>query len=119
MVLKTSLDKSKPCETLYRDCKNFNSESFNEDLQNALSTTQTNPCKQFEDMFLSVLNMHAAFEKKLLRENHSQYVTIKASRKAIMRRSILEKIKKQINESLKAYKKQKNYCSQLYKKERK
>ena len=49
--------------------------------------------------------MHAPFEKKLLRENHSQYVTIKASRKAIMRRSILEKIKKQTNESLKAYKK--------------
>ena len=74
-------------------------------LQNALSTTQTNSCKQFEDMFLSVLNMHAPFEKKLLRKNHSQYVTIKASRKAIMRRSILEKIKKQTNESLKAYKK--------------
>ena len=38
-----------------------------------------------------------------------------------MRRSKLEKIylKKQTNESLKAYKKQKNYCSKLCKKERK
>ena len=64
--------------------------------------------------------MHVPLKKKLLRANHSQYAT-KALRKAIMRRSKLEKIyfKKQTNESLKAYKKQKNYCSKLYKKERK
>ena len=38
-----------------------------------------------------------------------------------MRRSYLEKIyfKKRTDHSLKAYKKQKNYCSRLYKKERK
>ena len=64
--------------------------------------------------------MHAPLKKKLLRENHPQYV-IKALRKANMRRSKLEKVyfKKQTNESLRAYKKQKNYCSKLYKKERK
>ena len=106
--------KKKPCEILYRDYKNFNSESFNEDLRNILSTTQINTCKQFEDTFLRVLNMHAPLKKKLLRANHSQYVT-KALRKA------MEKIyfSEQTNESLKAYKKQKNYCSKLYKKERK
>ena len=38
-----------------------------------------------------------------------------------MKRSKLEKIyfRKQTNESLKAYKKQKNYCSKFYKDERK
>ena len=63
--------------------------------------------------------MHAPL-KKVLKTNHSQCIT-KAFRKAIMRRSKLEKIyfKKQTNESLKAYKKQKNYCSKLYKKEKK
>ena len=117
-VLKASFDKNKPCEILYRDYKN--PESFNEDLQKILSITQINTCKQFRDTFLSVLNMHAPLKNKLLRANHSQYVT-KALRKAIMRRSKLEKIyfKKEINESLKAYKMQKNYCSKLYKKERK
>ena len=119
-VLKTSFDKNKPCEILYRDYKNFNSESFNEDLQKKLSITQINTCEQLEDTFLSVLNMQAPLKKKLLRANHSQYAT-KVLRKAIMRRSKLEKIylKKQAKESLKAYKKQKNYCSKLYKKERK
>ena len=59
--------------------------------------------------------MDAPLKKKLLRENHSQYVT-KALRKAIMRRSKLGKIyfKKQTDESLKAYNKQKNHCSKLY-----
>ena len=48
------------------------------------------------------------------------YVT-KALRKAIMKRSQLEKIyfKKRTQESPKKYKKQKNYCSRLYKRERK
>ena len=50
-VLKTSFDKNKPCEILYRYYKNFNSESFNEDLQKNLSITQINTCKQFEDRF--------------------------------------------------------------------
>ena len=61
--------------------------------------------------------MHSPLKKKLLRADHSHYVT-KALRKAIMRRSKLEKIyfKKQTNESLKTYKKHKNYCSTLYKK---
>ena len=99
--------------------KNFNSESFNEDLHNILSTTQINTFKQLEDTFLSVLNIHAPLKKKLLRANHSQYVT-KALRKAIMRRSKLEKIyfKKQTNESLKAYRKQKITAASFLKKKK-
>ena len=56
----------------------------------------------------------------MLRANHSSYVS-KPLRKAIMRRSYLEKIyfKKRTVDSLTKYKKQKNYCSRLYKKERK
>ena len=81
-VLKTSFDKNKPCEILSRDYKNFNSESFNEDLQNILSTTQIHTCKQFEDTFLSLLNIHAPLKRKSLRANHSQYV-IKAFSKQL------------------------------------
>ena len=119
-VLKTSFDKNIPCEILYRGYKNLKSECSSEDLQNILSTTQINSCKQSKYLFVSVLNIHAPLKKELLRTNHSQYVT-KALIKAIMRRSKLEKIyfEKQTNESLKTYKKQKNYCRKLYKKERK
>ena len=97
--------KQKPVK-LYTDTKNFNSKSFDEDLQNILSSTQINTFNQFKDTSLSVLNIHAPLKTKLLRPNHSQYVT-KALRKAIVRRSKLEKIyfKKQTNKSLKVYKK--------------
>ena len=42
-------------------------------------------------------------------------------RKAIMRRSYFENkyLKKRTGQSLRAYKKQKNYCSRLYRKEKK
>ena len=48
------------------------------------------------------------------------YMT-KALRKAIMERSELENkhVKNKTNENLKSYKKQRNFCSKLYKKERK
>ena len=59
-------------------------------------------------------------KRKLLRANHSSYISTPL-RKAIMRRSHLEKVyyKNKSEKSFKAYKKQKNFCSRLYKKERK
>ena len=80
-----------------------------------LQYKKKNTFKQFEDIFLSVLNKRGPLKRMLLRANHPQHVT-KALRKAIMRRSKLEKIyfKKQTNEFLKVCKKQKNYCSKLY-----
>ena len=59
-------------------------------------------------------------KRKLLRANHSSYIS-KPLRKTIMRRSHLEKVyyKNKSEKSFKAYKKQKNFCSRLYKNERK
>ena len=59
-------------------------------------------------------------KRKLLRANHSAYVS-KPLRKAIIRRSHLKKdyYKNKSEKNFKAYKKQKNFCSRLYKKERK
>ena len=55
-------------------------------------------------------------EKKLVRANHAPYIT-KTLRKAIVTRSYLEKVyfKKRTPNSLIRFKKQKNYCSSLYK----
>ena len=56
----------------------------------------------------------------MLRANHVPYMT-KALRKAIMKTSKLKSkyVKNKTNENLKSYKKQRNFCSKLYKKERK
>ena len=70
--------------------------------------------------FINVLNKHAPLKKKFLRANHAPYMT-KTLRKAIMSRSQLQtkyfKNKSQIDYL--AFKKQRNFCSKLYKKERK
>ena len=69
---------------------------------------------------MNLLDHHAPLKKKILRANNAPYI-IKKLRKAIMNRSQLEKIhKKTLTEkSLKVYKKEKNYVSRLFKKERK
>ena len=62
---------------------------------------------------MKVLNRHAPLKKKILRAKHSSYIS-KMLRKAIMRKLILRKsIKKTPDQSLRAYEKQKNYCSIL------
>ena len=55
-------------------------------------------------------------KRRLLRANHSSYIS-----KVLSLRSHLEKVycKNKSEKSFKAYKKQKNFCSRLYKKERK
>ena len=119
-VLKTIFSKNKPKELFYRDYKKFNFSDFNNELKNIFSRNTVGSCYQFEQIFLNVLDKHAPMKRKLLRANHSAYIS-KPLRKAIMRRSHLEKVyyKNKSEKSFKAYKKQKNFCSRLYKNERK
>ena len=69
---------------------------------------------------MAVLNKHAPIKMKTIRSNQIPYMT-KTLRKAIMRRSNLENtfLKNRCPENKTAYRKQRNYCSRLYKKERK
>ena len=115
---KTTFSKSKPKEIIYRNFKKFNEKDFNQELRGRLSTELVDNYSSFENAFIDVLNRHASIKKKVIRANHASYV-IKALRKAIMKRSQLQKIyfKKRTQESFKKYKKQKNYCSRLYKRE--
>ena len=86
----------------------------------ALSTFEKISYQEFDKTFIEILNKHVPMKKKLVRVDQAPCKT-KALRKAIMRRSELETkyFKLKTNDTLKVYKKQKNYCSRLYKKERK
>ena len=119
-VLKTSITKSKPQKITHRDYKNFVSVRFNDELKYVLAKERITSCTEFDEMFLRILNKHALRKSKLLRANQASYIS-KPLRKAIMKRSYLENLyfKKRIDHSLRNYKKQKKYCSRLYKKERK
>ena len=78
------------------------------------SQDPVNPCDKFDNIFLEVLDKHAPTKTKILRANHLSYIS-KALRKAIMKRSYLEKLffKIRTENSLKTYTRQKNYCSKL------
>ena len=119
-ALKTTFSKSKPKELFYGDYTKFHFSDFNDELKTIFSRNTVGSCYQFDQIFLNVLDKHSPMKRKLLRANHSFYIS-KPLRKAIMRRSDLEKVyyKSKSEKSFKAYKKQKNFCSRLYKKERK
>ena len=99
--------------------KHFNSESFKKDLKERLDQAKTQQYCTFEHIFMNVLDQHAPNKKKMVRANNKPYVT-KAMRKAIMIRSALaNKFRSNpTEENCKQYKKQRNFCSKLYKKER-
>ena len=115
--MKISFKKHSPIERHYRDYKFFDWTKFKNNLNEKLSEGISNN-ESFETTFIEVLNKHAPLKKKLFRANHAPYIT-KTLRKAIMRRSQLEtkylKTKTQTDLKLK---KNKNFCSKLYKRER-
>ena len=73
----------------------------------------------FDNTFLPILNRYASIKTKILRASHVLYVT-DTLRNAIMKRTELETkyLKNKMGISLKAYKKQRRFCSTLSKKER-
>ena len=107
-VLKSILQKNKPKEVIYRDYKNFDSFLFHDEAKKVMDLDKINLCPMFEELFLKVLDKHAPIKKKVVRANHTKYIS-KPLRNAIMKSSYLEKVyfKKQTNQSLERYKKQK------------
>ena len=117
-VSKTTMQRVSLKEIIYRDYKHFEPNNFRSDLRKNLESI--NNYELFEKIFLSILNKHAPLKKKVVRANHVPYMT-KALRKAIMKHSALENkyLRNNTTENKIHYKKQKKFCSRLYKKERK
>ena len=120
-VTKTTFLKAKPREITYRSYKRFDTVTFKKDLKNeiCLRTGNNNKYLPFENAFLKALDMHAPIKKKIVGANDAPYMT-KALRMVIATRSRLENVfhQKATQESKRAFKKHKNYCSRLYNMER-
>ena len=119
-VLKNTFGKQKSNIKYYRDWKKFDNAVFRTELREELDKLETHNYQSFEQIFLSLLNLHAPMKIKKQRANHKSYMT-KALRKAIMKCSELA-AKYHKTKSIEDYdnhKKQRNFCSKLYKKERK
>ena len=118
-VMKTTFPKTQPKIIYYRDYKMFDLSKFRTELRQELKKSEGQGYFHFEVTFLRVLEKHAPMKKKVLRANDKPYMT-KALRKAIMKRSTLKNkyLKDKSDESLKEFKKQKNYTKRLAKRER-
>ena len=118
-VMKTTFPKAQPKIVYYRDYKNFDLPKFRAELRDELKKTENQGYLHFEVTFLRVLERHAPMKQKVLRANDKPYMT-KVLRKAIMRRSSLKSIylKNKTDQSLREFKKHKNYTRRLAKRER-
>ena len=76
--------------------------------------------EDFENIFMYIFDKHAPIKYKYLRANDGPFMT-KELRKEVMLRSKLKNIynKKKSDESNKAYKRQRNLCTKLFRKEKK
>ena len=117
-ILKSTFPKVRPKQIDYRKFKNFDLNNFKTEIRTKMQLIDK--YETFEEEFLKVLNNHTPLKKKFIRANHAPYMT-KNLRKAIMKRSQLENkyISNSTVENRNKYKKHKNFCSKLYKKERK
>ena len=115
-TLNKKYNKPQPKEVTYRDYKNFDLNVFQMDLLTVFSSGCVD-YDTFENMFLSTLNLHAPFKKKVIRGNHAPYMN-RQLRKAMMKRNELQTkyYRNKSNQDLTIFKRQRNYVSRLYKK---
>ena len=118
-VFKETFAQLKFREIKYRDCKAFNQSNFENELKQSLNILQITSYNEFKKTLLLILNKHASIKSEILRANNAPYM-FKALCKAVMRRSSLKTkyLQMKSNDPLKSYKKHKNYCSRLHKKQK-
>ena len=121
-VMKVYSEKQKPQEIKYRSYKNFNHFSFNNDLKASLEQYDK-PNMTYDDfkvIFMKKLDKHAPRKTKFVRGNNQPFMN-KILSKAMMYRSKLKNNfnKNPTEENKTLYKKQRNFCVSLLRKEKK
>ena len=121
-VLRTFCPKQSPIRINYRDYKHFDREIFRIALIHELQKIgmQNITYDIFEATFMELLNRYAPMKIKYIRANNAPFMT-KLLSKAIMNRSRLKNkfIKDPSKDNEHKYKKQRNYCVNLVKREEK
>ena len=120
-VLKIFFQKQLPTIVKYRDYSNFNVNSFRSKLLELLTNIGDDITYiKFETVFIHLLDLHAPMKTKYIRANNGPFMN-KILSKAVMTRSRLRnkflKCPSQGNEH--NYKKHRNYCTSLFRKEKK
>ena len=121
-VLKSFFQKQKPKMIKYRDYRKFDEFIFRSELHLKLSSLKENELnyENFENVFVGLLNIHAPMKEKYIRANNAPFMN-KILSKAVMTRSRLRNIflKNPCETNKINYNKHRNFCTRLFKKEKK
>ena len=121
-LLKTHIKKKGPTKISQRSYKNFDLNIFRTELKQNLEKFKKGKMTydDFKEIFMKILDSHAPMKERIVRANNQPFVT-KKLRKAIMTRSRLKnKYNKNPNvENESLYKRQRNFCVSLLRKEKK
>ena len=106
---------------IYRNYKNYDNSTFRSNMQNALmSVGEDISYDIYESIFMTEFNKLAPIKEKYVRANNAPYMN-KILSKAIMNRSRLRNnfLKNPNDENREIYKKQRNYCVNLLRRQKK
>ena len=121
-VMRAFFPKQSPTIITYRNFKHIDQELFRQELLDELTNLNNGAinCDIFHNVIIRVLDRHAPLKKKYLRANNSPFMN-KTLSKAVMNRSRLRNkfLKNPSNVNKNNYKKYRNYCTGLFKKEKK
>ena len=119
-VLKTFFQKQSPTIVKYRDYKNFNVNLFRNQLLEQLTNIGDDiTYAKFETIFIHLLDFFAPMKTKYIRANNGSFMN-KTLSKAVMTRSRLRNkfLKDPSDVNKNNYKKQRNYCTNLFRSEK-
>ena len=121
VVMKSCVPKQAPALVVYRDFKKFNNSCFREELYEELQNMNDDlTYANFECVVMKNLNKHAPMKNKYVRANNASFMN-KILCKAFMNRSRLRNkyLKDPNNVNKDNYNKQRNYCVNLVRREKK
>ena len=121
-VLKTVLRNERHRTIIYRNYKKLDIINFRYDVEHTLNNIPEESVnyENFEKVIMEKLEKHAAMKRKIVRANNAHFMN-KVLSKAVMNRSRLRNkfTKDPTIDNEKSNKKQRNYCVNLFKKEKK
>ena len=121
-VMKSYYPKQPPLVKLYRDYKNFDEAHFRNELLKELYNVHHGKLSYdtFEEIVVRLLNYYAPIKERHIRANNSPFMN-KVLAKAVMTRSRLRNkfTRNPTPENRTNYTKYRNYCTALFRKEKK
>ena len=121
-VLKTYFQKLKPKKIKYRSYKNFELNSFKNELKHSLNMSKQIHIiyDDFKEIFMEILDKHSPLKEKTVRGNNTPFMNKTLSKAFMLRAKLKNRCNLYPTEiNILNYKKQKNYCVNLVNKTKK